>query len=124
MDVILDHEERFWANEASVLHVVAVQLPLARQIMAAATLRGGLATEDDARELCARLTGRRSGSDDHAMIALLHHVYQRPGEATYLPGLEPDLLGEAMVLRVARPPGGAGAPRRGRLDRTRVCSRR
>jgi nucleoside phosphorylase/tetratricopeptide (TPR) repeat protein len=109
MDVILDHEERFWTNEASALHTVAVQLPLGRQLMAAATLRGALGTEHDARELCARITGQPCTPDDRAMIALLHHVYSRADDALYLPGLEPDLLGEAMVLRAARPPRGAGS---------------
>ena len=108
MDVILDHEERFWIRQAGSRHAVAVYVPLARQLMAAATLRGALATQDDARQLCAHLAGRLRTDNDDAMIALLHDVYARTAEPAFLPGLEPDLLGEAMVLRVAQPPRGAG----------------
>jgi nucleoside phosphorylase len=106
MDVILDHEERFWVSEQVALHMAAVEVPLARQLIAAATLRGGLVTKEQAREVCARLANR----DRTELIALFHHVYQRADDARHLPGLEPDLLGEAMVLRVAAPPEGAGDP--------------
>lgn len=110
MDAILDHEQRFWVSEAAPRHSVAVDVALARQLVAAATLRGGLATEDEARELCARLARRGLTRDDEVLITLLHHVYEHGDAARYLPGLEPDLLGEAMVLRVAAPPKGSGVP--------------
>lgn len=110
MDAILDHEQRFWVSEAAARHSVPVDVALARQLVAAATLRGGLSTEDEARELCARLARRGLTRDDEVLITLLHYVYERAGETRYLPGLEPDLLGEAMVLRVAAPPKGGGVP--------------
>jgi nucleoside phosphorylase len=108
MGVILDHEERFWVREAKDRAGVALDMRLARRLVAAATLRGGMHTEDKAQEMCERLEKRPRSRDDDAMIALLHDVYARAGELAYLPGLEPDLLGEAMVLRVAKPPNGAG----------------
>jgi nucleoside phosphorylase len=110
MDAILDHEERFWVTEAAARYAAAVDVALARQLVAAGTLRGGLATESDAREMCARVTRRLRSRDDDMLITLLHHVYERVDEPEYLPGLEPDLLGEGVVLRVAAPPKGVGVP--------------
>jgi len=112
MDVILDHEQRFWQTEAATRQQTAVDVPLARQLVAAATLRGGIPSEDDVQDLCARLARRPRSRDDDAMIAVLRHVYGRAGEPRYLPGLEPDLLGEAMVVRVAAARQGTGAPTR------------
>ncbi|HSR97813.1 MAG TPA: tetratricopeptide repeat protein [Kofleriaceae bacterium] len=109
MDVILDHEERFWTSEAIDRDEVAAYLPLARQVMAAATLRGGLTSTASAFALWERLAGRPRTLHDEMMLARLHHLYERANEPAYLPGLEPDLLGEAMVLRVARPPSSKDA---------------
>lgn len=108
MSAILQHEERFWVREATDRSGIEVDLPLARQLIAAATLRGGLTTRDQAREMCERLEKRPRTREDDALLALLHNIYESDDRASYLPGLEPDLLGEAMVLRVAAPPGGAG----------------
>jgi tetratricopeptide (TPR) repeat protein/nucleoside phosphorylase len=108
MNEILAHEERFWMREASDRAGTAIAVPLARQLVAAATLRGGLRTRDEARALCVRLEERPRTREDDALIALLHDIYDQ-GSA-YLPGLEPDLVGEGMVLRVASPPDGAGEP--------------
>jgi hypothetical protein len=108
MNKILEHEERFWVREASDLAGVATVVPLARQLVAAATLRGGLTTKE-ARELCARFEERPRTDHDDALIALLHHIYEGADKTKYLPGLEPDLLGEGMVLRIATPPA-AGDP--------------
>lgn len=110
MDEILAHEERFWVREGSDRSSTAVDVPLARQLVAAATLRGRLATRKQARELCERLENRPRERADDALIALLHDIYDCGMREMYLPGLEPDLLGEAMVLRVAAPPPGAGDP--------------
>jgi len=112
MDVILDHEQRFWQTEVATRQQTAVDVPLARQLVAAATLRGGISSEEDTQDLCARLARRPRNRDDDAMIAVLRHVYGRAGEPRYLPGLEPDLLGEAMVVRVAAARQGTGAPAR------------
>lgn len=101
MEEILNHEERFWQTEATTRQHATVDVELARELVAAATLRGGIQSKDEAQDLCARLS-RRQGSRDHdALIAVLRDVYRRAQEPRYLPGLEPDLLGEAMVLRVA-----------------------
>jgi hypothetical protein len=53
MDEILDHEQRFWRRER---HRGAISL--AQQLVAAATLRGGIALETEAQALCKRLSGR------------------------------------------------------------------
>lgn len=110
MDEVLAHEERFWLRTASDRAGAAIDLPLARQLVVAATLRGELASWDEACAACERLARRPRGRDDDALVALLHDIYDREDRARYLPGLEPDLLGEAMVLRVAAPPPGVGPP--------------
>jgi tetratricopeptide (TPR) repeat protein/nucleoside phosphorylase len=109
MDVVLDHEEHFWLREAQNRDNVAVNLPLVREIMAAATLRGALATRDVARATFDRIATWQRTREDEAQLELLHQLYERDGESAYLPGLEPDLLGEAMVLRVARVQNTTGA---------------
>jgi len=110
MDEILEHEERFWVGEERSRSGISMNVSLARRLVAAATLRGGLTTERQVRELCVRLEERPRTRDDDEIIALLHDIYQCVDRTKYLPGLEPDLLGERMVLRVAAPPEGAGAP--------------
>ncbi|HZI13245.1 MAG TPA: tetratricopeptide repeat protein, partial [Myxococcus sp.] len=106
MDITLDHEERFWDIRAGqALTGLVVQRSLARQLVAAATLRGGLADKEEADAILARLLGHSSSglADEALLLRLLHWVYQRTGgsPSEFLPALEPDLLGEAMVLRVA-----------------------
>jgi tetratricopeptide (TPR) repeat protein/nucleoside phosphorylase len=98
MEVILDHEERFWA--------AGIWQSDARQLVAAATLRGGLATRELARSVAQRVLGRPASDESEKLLKRLSQVYQRPGNASsgYLPALEPDLLGEGMVLRVAGQP--------------------
>ncbi len=110
MEEILQHEERFWVLEGGTQVGAALDVSLARQLVAAATLRGGLATESQARKLCERFEERPRTREDDALIKLLHNIYESMDRTRYLPGLEPDLLGEGMVLRVAAPPPGAGAP--------------
>jgi tetratricopeptide (TPR) repeat protein/nucleoside phosphorylase len=108
LDVILDHEERFWTTGAADWYRIAIDVPLARQLVAAATLRGGL-TREAAHEMWRRFTGREPDRDGDALIGLLHDVYAHVESTKYIPGLEPDLLGEGIVLRVAAPPVGADA---------------
>jgi nucleoside phosphorylase/tetratricopeptide (TPR) repeat protein len=103
LDRVLDHEERFWVRQASDRDAVALAVPLARQLVAAATLRGGL-SRDEARALCVRLEDRPRTDRDDALLALLHDIYGGGARASYLPGLEPDVLGEAIALRIAAPP--------------------
>jgi tetratricopeptide (TPR) repeat protein len=99
MDEILDHEQRFWLRDRRDRNQAAISL--ARQIVAAATLRGGIALETEAQQLCQRLAGRERTDADDEVLARLHDVYAVDEGGSYLPGLQPDLLGEAMVLRVA-----------------------
>jgi hypothetical protein len=103
MDVILDHEERFWerrGREGDDAIDVSLHRAQARQLVAAATLRGGFATPDDARAVAKRMADRALDRDDERLLVLLHRVYQR-GAGVWQAPLEPDLLGEAMVVRVA-----------------------
>jgi tetratricopeptide (TPR) repeat protein len=99
MDQTLDHEQRFWLRDRQGRNRAV--LSMAQQIMAAATLRGGIEHETEAQELCKRLSGRERTDADDELLTLLHDVYALNDGTPYLPGLQPDLLGEAMVLRVA-----------------------
>lgn len=110
MDEVLHHEERFWVREGGSLIGAALDVSLARQLVVAATLRGGLETESQARTLCERFEERPRTREDDALIRLLHNIYESMDRTKYLPGLEPDLLGEGMVLRIAAPPLGVGTP--------------
>jgi tetratricopeptide (TPR) repeat protein len=95
MEVILDHEERFW--DASSWQSEA------RQLVAAATLHGGLATHEAARTIAQRVLGRPASDESEKLLKQLHLIYRRGGDESpaFLPALEPDLLGEGLVLRVA-----------------------
>ena len=106
IDVILDHEERFWKVRAQQAGVsFSLQRSLARQMVAAATLRGGFADFSAATAVAIRLVGHPVSSNERELLLLLQRVYQRTSEeaSMFLPALEPDLLGEGMVLRVASP---------------------
>ena len=101
MDAILDHEERFWDERQSQddrgrrSHIEQV-----RQLMAAATLRGGFPTRDMAHAVAASVTGASHGR----LVVLIHDIYRVSDHhgpiGAYVGPLEPDLLGERMVLRV------------------------
>jgi hypothetical protein len=101
MEEILQHEERFWVREGGNQVGAALDVSLARQLVAAATLRNGLATERQARTLCERFEERPRTREDDELVKLLHNIYESVDRTKYLPGLEPHLLGEGMVLRVA-----------------------
>ncbi|WP_249039729.1 tetratricopeptide repeat protein [Archangium gephyra] len=104
MEVILDHEERFWNVRAQQAGVsVSLQRSLARQMVAAATLRGGFADFSDATAVASRLLGHPFSTKERELLLLLQRVYQRTKEKSsmFLPALEPDLLGEGVVLRVS-----------------------
>ncbi|WNG55263.1 tetratricopeptide repeat protein [Archangium gephyra] len=106
MDVILDHEECFWAERAQKTRGMSLmQQSLARQMVAAATVRGGLEDSSMASTVAARILGRALSSEEEALLRLLQMSYHREGEhsSVFLPALEPDLLGERLVLRVASP---------------------
>ena len=106
METVLDHEERFWEQRAEPRggdRGFSRHMKVARWMVAGATLRGGLESEEEAEALHARFLGRVLVEDDEEVRHLLHRVYERSGEATWQPALEPDLVGEAMVRRVAAP---------------------
>jgi nucleoside phosphorylase/tetratricopeptide (TPR) repeat protein len=107
MEVILDHEERFWEARARQAEVeLSGERAWARQVVAAATLRGGLEDLPAATSVARRLFPERTFStEDEVRLRVLHRIYQRRGKdsAMFLPALEPDLLGEGLVLRVASP---------------------
>jgi tetratricopeptide (TPR) repeat protein/nucleoside phosphorylase len=107
MKVVLDHEERFWETRAARLSVLTLssQRAMARQVVAAATLRGGLADSGEAVRMTERIVGHTLSDEGRELLLLLHRIYERSGAgpSVFLPGLEPDLLGEGMVLRVAAP---------------------
>jgi tetratricopeptide (TPR) repeat protein/nucleoside phosphorylase len=106
MKVVLDHEERFWETRAGLGELErSFQKTMARQVVAAATLRGGIADFGEAVRMTERILGHTLADESRELLVLLHRVYERNGAVSsmFLPGLEPDLLGEGMVLRVAAP---------------------
>jgi nucleoside phosphorylase len=101
----LEHEERFWWSQVSVVPGEPEQdlfIEKCRRTVTAFTLTGGATMRSDAEELLERL----DPPPDKAMLRLLHHLY--PGGLTganaagYVGRLEPDLLGEGMVLRTLK----------------------
>jgi tetratricopeptide (TPR) repeat protein/nucleoside phosphorylase len=107
MDRVLDHEERFWEARAGLEGVARdFERSKARQVVAAATLRGGFGDFDTAVRVAESLFREGTlSADGRVLLWLLQRTYQRQeaGGSVYLPALEPDLLGEGMVLRVASP---------------------
>ncbi|RYZ40872.1 MAG: tetratricopeptide repeat protein [Myxococcaceae bacterium] len=104
MDVILDHEERFWQTAPLNDIERATQRRTARRIVAASTLRGGFPERETALNIASRATNTSPQQLDE-ILTLLHRIYQTnsglPG--TFIPPLAPDLLGESMVIRLASP---------------------
>ena len=113
MEVVLDHEERFWEAQAQVDDVTyAFRRATARQMVAAATLRGGFADVAAAEQTAGLLLKRALVEHEQMLLRLLRRVYERKDtdNPVFLPALEPDLLGEGMVLRVASRQGEEGLP--------------
>jgi nucleoside phosphorylase/tetratricopeptide (TPR) repeat protein len=108
MNVVLEHEERFWETRAKLDEVSrSFQKFKARQVMAAATLRGGIADFDTAVRVAKQMFREDAlSANEEVLLRLLQRVYQRSGAegSMFLPPLQPDLLGEGMVLRIASPP--------------------
>jgi len=108
----LDHETRYLK-----LHYFDDRSPLLREqmdfvdralrLLAAATLRGGFRTREEAEAVSLRVRGPDDEHTPHA-LRTLHELYRaRDGNDArksppchYLAGLEPDLLGEELVARV------------------------
>lgn len=100
MDAILEHEERFWDER-----IVGddrgrrLQIEEVRQLVVAAVLRGGFPT----RAAATAVTASVLGGVQERLVMLTHDIYGVPdhgGRAgAHFGPLEPDLLGEGMVLR-------------------------
>lgn len=108
IEKILNHEERFWANRGKATEDIndgEFDIGIARQIIGAATLRGGLETRVDALKQLGALLDRPLDRSDHKLIELLHQIYHN-ANGEYIPSLEPDLLGEAIIVRLVRSLGG------------------
>lgn len=101
----LDHEERFWVQQFTQRTDLDARLVIRRirRVVAALTLRGGVGDLADAAALVARV----AGAPDEAVVAFLRDLYpgDDTGDAGYICGLTPDLLGEAMVYRELSSPG-------------------
>ena len=95
MSDTLDHEERFWSQAFALKsdREERQKVRVVRRAVTAITLRGGASDEPEAEELIERISGAR----DPDLVMVLRDLY--PGGAAFLAGLEPDLLGEAMVHR-------------------------
>ncbi len=139
-DVILDHEARYWRRTAGEhgLHLHEQTLQCA---VAAAALCGA-ADQNEAMALLAFVPGLRDQSEDARIRAArwLHDLYpppadlpdpaeRRAGERPYWGTLQPDLLAEHLVGRIARLrpdfiirllDGATGTPLAERTD-TNVC---
>jgi tetratricopeptide (TPR) repeat protein len=108
LDEVLAHEARFWfwqypqrypddlQNLAEFDEFAAAM----RRVVAGATLLGGLPSRDAVEALSKRVRG----SELPHVPRFLHWLYPGRGEAerqaAWVSGLEPDLLGEALVARV------------------------
>jgi nucleoside phosphorylase/tetratricopeptide (TPR) repeat protein len=108
LEDVLDHEERYWVSKSAQRGIVAAVCALARQVVAAATLRGGFKTQSEAGAVLACFAQRQRTAEDDQLLQLLGEIYQRGQLDQFLPGLEPDLLGEGMVARLARLPVRSG----------------
>ena len=101
---VLDHEKRLWSRRYQALHREdSLDAPefaeRCSRFVGAATLRGGVTTRDAAEAL----VGRLQGPDEKHFLRFMRSIYQgrkQPDQETYLAGLEPDLLGEALVADV------------------------
>ena len=73
----------------------------ARQIVVAATLLGGFPTFVEAKKVSLAILGERPESND---LPYLNRIYGSPipHSEPYIDSLQPDLLGEAVVLRMIR----------------------
>ncbi|MFT3769331.1 MAG: tetratricopeptide repeat protein [Minicystis sp.] len=101
MEDTLDHEERFWRQQLPVRAAVDDM----RRVVAAMTLVGGIGSATEARAM----VGLICGAPDRRTLQLLRDLY--PGGPTqYASGLEPDLVGEAMVWRVLSMDGADAGP--------------
>jgi tetratricopeptide (TPR) repeat protein len=96
---MLDHEERFWltqlsAEERSAARGRKFKEQVAR-VVVALTLLGGARERAQLRGVMRRVLG----AEDEGLELLLRDLYPGGRGERYVNGLEPDLLGEALVHR-------------------------
>ncbi len=104
LDDTLDHEQRFWLTRfphADSLDEQLLKEKICRAI-SALTLVGGALDQPTARKVIAQATE----TPDDKLTLFLHGLYpggqRTAGGLAHISGLEPDLLGEAMVLRTLK----------------------
>ncbi len=102
MEDTLDHEEHFWREQLPDRLVVDDM----RLVVAALTLTGGVGSAADAHALVHLLCG----GPNKKMVMLLRDLYAGRAGQRYIGGLEPDLLGEAMVWRALSQEAAATGP--------------
>ncbi len=102
VDTVLDHEEQFWRTRSRRPGSLDLEerriVGRARRAMTALTLTGGASS----RATCTTLLERAGVEPDRDLIEFLADLYPARRTNTrhgYIAGLEPDLLGEAMVWR-------------------------
>ena len=117
MDAVLKHEEHFWTpTGAGSERRDRLWNNDVRRVVTALTLRGG-ARKAETETLVKNVGLTKGVRDEPELLALLmHDLY--PGNATegvepplHVAGLEPDLLGEAMVRKALRQEDQSEAPK-------------
>lgn len=114
LEATFEHEGRFWLRWLEG-HGIGNQDDRARWVVAEAvaalTLRGGFANQDDARKVVKMLAQAEDLDAEvppKRIIALLDTFYR--GDGAHAQGLQPDVLGEHVVMRtLEHAAGGASA---------------
>jgi tetratricopeptide (TPR) repeat protein len=104
MDDILDHEERFWRRHGHYETDASADtwtIIRARQLIVAATLLGGFPTQEEAKRISTNILGESPRDEDLIQLNRIYGVNESDSPP-YIDSLQPDLLGEAMVLRLIR----------------------
>jgi tetratricopeptide (TPR) repeat protein len=101
---IVDHEKHYWMERYKTkYHNDNLEtmdfMERCGRFVAALTLRGGAPTRDEAGEINHRVNGPEEPNIAR-FFRLLYPGRQRSGEGRYMSGLEPDILGEALVADV------------------------
>jgi len=114
LDALLDHEEQYWFCGCEIgLWTTARNANFHesfRRLVAAVVLRGGFVSEDWVTQVSQKLRLTRlfdemaqAGIQDGDLGSLLRRLYPPPLRSSqYLAPLEPDFLGDAMVVRVLK----------------------
>jgi tetratricopeptide (TPR) repeat protein len=99
LSVIVEHEQHYWAYRYRDVHAgdvldAADFLARTARLVGGVTLRGGVATREDAESLARAVEGPTT----RHILPFLHGLYAHPD--VYVGPLEPDLLGEALIAQV------------------------